>query len=250
MIKGLQLALLGKPQLTLDGQRLTGFQTTKTEALLYYLAVTGRPHSREVLADLLWGDMPESKAKRNLTKALSNLRQLVEPYLLIDRQAQHLAEELGSRSSLGLALTHVGHALAGLERFADAEAVYQQALDLRRDLSEPGPALSPQAGLIRVYLAQGSPERAQTHLEAILRHLETSPDLAGLEEPFRIGLTCYRALQAGRDPRARPFLEKIHTLLHERTANISDPTLRRSFLENVSFHCDLVNAFRHIDNPP
>lgn len=84
----LKVSLLGKPEVTLAGKSLIEeFTTTKTQALLYFLVVTGRAHSREVLAGLLWGDMPEAKAKRNLTKALSNLRQLLEPYLIIDRQS-------------------------------------------------------------------------------------------------------------------------------------------------------------------
>lgn len=70
----LRLSLLGQPEVWLDEAPLTAFSTAKTEALLYYLAVTGHPHSREALARLFWGDMPDDKAKRNLTKALSTLR--------------------------------------------------------------------------------------------------------------------------------------------------------------------------------
>ncbi|MCL4296543.1 MAG: tetratricopeptide repeat protein [Anaerolineae bacterium] len=83
----LQLHLLGKPEVLLNNRPVTEFETNKAQALLYYLAVTGCAHSREVLADLLWGDMGEATAKRNLTKALSNLRHLLEPYLLVDRQS-------------------------------------------------------------------------------------------------------------------------------------------------------------------
>ncbi|MBE7557187.1 MAG: AAA family ATPase [Anaerolineales bacterium] len=86
-MQNLQLHLLGKPEVYLNGRPLTEFETSKAQALLYYLAVTGRAHSRDTLADLLWGDMDEATAKRNLSKALSNLRHLLEPYLLIDRQS-------------------------------------------------------------------------------------------------------------------------------------------------------------------
>jgi predicted ATPase/DNA-binding SARP family transcriptional activator len=86
-MENLQLHLLGKPEVFLNGRLLTEFETSKAQALLYYLAVTGRAHSRETLADLLWGEMDEATAKRNLTKALSNLRHLLGPYLLIERQS-------------------------------------------------------------------------------------------------------------------------------------------------------------------
>ena len=80
----LQLRLLGKPRVQVEGTVVTGFRTAKAEALLYYLAVTGQAHSRETLADLLWGELPEATAKRNLTKALSHLRKQFAPFLAIE----------------------------------------------------------------------------------------------------------------------------------------------------------------------
>jgi len=37
-----------------NGRPITGFHSRKVEALLVYLACTGRPHPREVLAELRW----------------------------------------------------------------------------------------------------------------------------------------------------------------------------------------------------
>ncbi|MBE9507007.1 MAG: tetratricopeptide repeat protein, partial [Chloroflexi bacterium] len=50
------------------------------------LAVTGRAHSRDALAGLLWGESPEAKAKASLRTALSNLRRQLAPYVIITRQ--------------------------------------------------------------------------------------------------------------------------------------------------------------------
>lgn len=82
----LQINLLGKPEVRLAGERLTRFSTAKTEALLYYLAATQQHHSREALAGLLWADMPDAQARRNLTKSLTVLRRLLAPFLLIEPQ--------------------------------------------------------------------------------------------------------------------------------------------------------------------
>lgn len=79
----LTLKLLGTPQITLDGSPVVGFISAKTEALLIYLAVNSHPHTRNALAGLLWGEMPQAQAAKNLRNALSNLRALVGPYLLI-----------------------------------------------------------------------------------------------------------------------------------------------------------------------
>ena len=82
----LKINLLGKPEVWLGDQQLTSFSTAKTEALLYYLAATRQIYSRETLAGFLWEDMPESKARRNLTKSLTVLRRLLEPFLIIETQ--------------------------------------------------------------------------------------------------------------------------------------------------------------------
>jgi DNA-binding SARP family transcriptional activator len=86
MTKVLKLSLLGRLQLYQDGEPLAGLVSSKAQALLCYLAVTGRPHSRQALAGLLWGDLPEPDARRNLRGALLKLRQHVASYLLVTHQ--------------------------------------------------------------------------------------------------------------------------------------------------------------------
>lgn len=83
----LELFLLGNPEVRLDGTPITRFRSSKTQALLYYLAVTGRPHTRLALAGLLWGDLSDTQARLSLTQCLSNLRQLVGDYIIIERQS-------------------------------------------------------------------------------------------------------------------------------------------------------------------
>ncbi len=82
----LQLTLFGSPAVRYRGQPVTGFRSSKAQALLYYLAVTGRPHTRPTLAGLFWGDQPEAAARTSLSKCLSNLRDLVGDAVLVDRQ--------------------------------------------------------------------------------------------------------------------------------------------------------------------
>jgi DNA-binding SARP family transcriptional activator/predicted ATPase len=81
----LQLALLGKPRLCLDGVSAGKFVFNKSMALLAYLATTGRPHTREALAGLLWGEMPNENARANLRKIVADLRQMVGEHVEITR---------------------------------------------------------------------------------------------------------------------------------------------------------------------
>src|SRR5256886_16847001 len=66
----LSLALLGPPVVRRDGAPVT-FDTRKATALLALLAVTGREHSREQLADLLWPEADSAKGRASLRRTLS-----------------------------------------------------------------------------------------------------------------------------------------------------------------------------------
>src|ERR1700733_8552670 len=66
----LRLALLGPPVVLRDGLPVT-FDTRKAVALLALLAVTGREHSREQLADLLWPEADSAKGRASLRRPLS-----------------------------------------------------------------------------------------------------------------------------------------------------------------------------------
>ncbi|MCB0061992.1 MAG: tetratricopeptide repeat protein [Caldilineaceae bacterium] len=92
----LHLTLLGEPKFMLDGAPLTGFISMKAQALLIYLAVIPGLHSRDTLATLFWDEMPEAAAKKNLTKALSNLRKLTGDYVMTDTQSAGLNSALPS----------------------------------------------------------------------------------------------------------------------------------------------------------
>ncbi|MEM7131556.1 MAG: tetratricopeptide repeat protein [Chloroflexota bacterium] len=82
----LVLNLLGKPTAILDGKPLIDLGTNKTQALLYYLAVTDEVHPREHLARLLWGGDSDDKARNSLRVALAALRKNLPNHLDVQRQ--------------------------------------------------------------------------------------------------------------------------------------------------------------------
>lgn len=85
MAPKLQIRLFGTPSITLDGKPVTGFISNKSAAAVYYLAATNRTQARNLLATLLWTNSSEPYAKKNLRNVLSNLRDLLEPFLEITR---------------------------------------------------------------------------------------------------------------------------------------------------------------------
>ena len=83
----LQIRLLGPPQLIFNGRSLLHTLPAKACALLFYLAVTKQTHSRGKLATLLWGDMLDTRARNNLSIALTKLKQQgLDDYLQTTRK--------------------------------------------------------------------------------------------------------------------------------------------------------------------
>ncbi|MCP4536399.1 MAG: tetratricopeptide repeat protein [Chloroflexi bacterium] len=163
-------------------------------------------------------------------------------------QAQLIAQKAGIRESLAFALMGLGHASMGLGQLEEAAESYQQALTLWRELNQHKMTLDPLAGLARVSLAQDDLLQAQACVEEIISHLETNDPLQGMSEPFLVYLTCYQVLNTNQDSRARDILTSAHRLLQERAAKITDDDMRRSFLENVAAHREIVREWTNRQN--
>lgn len=81
----LTLKLLGAPTILLDQQPVT-LKTYKSQALLFYLAVNPGNHRRTTLANLLWTELCNEQARKNLRDTLSQLRTTCGAYLQTDGQ--------------------------------------------------------------------------------------------------------------------------------------------------------------------
>ena len=83
----LRLRFLGVISVDLGRQERHDQLSSKTLALLSYLAVTGEAQTRGVLASLLWSDFPEHRARGNLRDTLASLRRTpLAPYVDIGRR--------------------------------------------------------------------------------------------------------------------------------------------------------------------
>src|SRR5512138_2172831 len=73
----LAIRLMGTPELYAGGSPQT-LNHLKSRALLYYLAATGKPHTRSHLATLLWGESGQSEAYHSLRSSLYRLRRALQ----------------------------------------------------------------------------------------------------------------------------------------------------------------------------
>lgn len=72
---GLRISLFGKLEVWHGEQVMMGLESRRVQELLCYLILfRNRSHPREVLADLLWGDIPTAKSKSYLRKVLWQLQ--------------------------------------------------------------------------------------------------------------------------------------------------------------------------------
>ncbi len=157
--------------------------------------------------------------------------------------ALSLERALGARKAEGWTLNNLGHLYLAQGDYVEAEAHFQKALALRRAAQQRQYVVEDLAGLAQVALAQGEIAKAMAWIDDLWPILEENPTLEGAEHPQQALLACYHVLRAGDDPRAEPLLATLYTQLQERAAKIADADLRRSFLENVPEHRELVRQF-------
>jgi DNA-binding SARP family transcriptional activator/predicted ATPase len=81
----LRISLFGNLRICVGDRAVSGLVSRKAEALLAYLAVSGRSHAREKVAELLWSGRSQGSAMANLRVVLTSLRGAIGPYLDVDR---------------------------------------------------------------------------------------------------------------------------------------------------------------------
>jgi len=157
------------------------------------------------------------------------------------RQALELRRKIGDQVGEGSSLHNMGWAVYASGDLPQAQALLQQALALRETLNQPRLTVESQAALAQVALAKGDLPQARDRLSPVLVHLKKNPALDGTQNPFQMFLTCYHVLKAAGDSHAGDVLQTAHTLLMEQAAKIVDETRRRSFLENVAMHREILS---------
>lgn len=95
----LNAVLLGSPEIYWNGKKII-FPFAKSEAMLYYLLVK-KSASREELAALLWGDMEDAAAKKNLRNTIYLLKKLIaDDFLLTPSRANVLLNRTATTTDL------------------------------------------------------------------------------------------------------------------------------------------------------
>jgi hypothetical protein len=156
-------------------------------------------------------------------------------------RAWQIAEQVDIPNFRADSAVILGHARARMEQPDLAAAAYQQAVAWYITIGNAAMVIEPQAGLVQLAVAQDDCVGAQILVDRMLPVLSERPR-ARVLTPFYVYLICYDALEAIHDTRVATVLQTAQRLLQEYAEQIPNTALRRSFLDNVATHRDLLRA--------
>ena len=158
-------------------------------------------------------------------------------------QAHEMSLRISERSGEAWSHLYLGHAYALAREFEKAQRAYEDSIRIRRELEQPGLAMEPVAGLIQVALDTNDLAVALGHTEDILAYLAGGGTFEGAEEPLRIYLACYNALEKAKDPRSRDVLQNAMHLLDAQVSKFRDDAARRMYVQNVPWRLSIQKAW-------
>lgn len=182
--------------------------------------------------------------------SLSNLG-LLSAYQGDVDQGRRLMEEaleqnraMGHRRGEASTLHHLGVVELSEKRVQAAQKSLALALALREEIGETGNALVTRAWLGLAYLAAGGSREARSCVEEISAGLEAEGYGGDSPEQEIWWAVCQIWEECGEAERAREALVRAYRLVQEKADRISDPALRRSFLEQVPVNREIVRAWQ------
>jgi predicted ATPase/class 3 adenylate cyclase len=154
-------------------------------------------------------------------------------------QANQLSMQIHERSGEAWSLLYLGHASFMMKNYENAWNAYERSVAIRVELSQPGLAAEPIAGMIDVALERDDLESANELTQRILTSLDEGVSFMGTEEPLRIYLACYRVLELLKDQRARNLLQDAKQILDAQVMGLRDDKARRMYVENVPWRREI-----------
>ncbi len=162
------------------------------------------------------------------------------------REALEISQAIGDRENEAYALSGIGLIYENMGDLETAVSTYRQALTIHHEIGAANLAVSDQAGLARIALARQNFETAREHIAAV-----TDWILAGKAQqcwrPWTIYQSAYEVLTTlDETDTAAAILDEAHLILHQRAQEISEPELRRSFLEKVAVNREIEQTWQDI----
>jgi len=160
------------------------------------------------------------------------------------KNAIELSKKTADKPAEAWSYLYLGHAYSLMGQLEEAKLAFAQALNLRRQLRQPALATEPLAGLLQLALGMKDLLAASRLVEELMAYLSEGGTLEGTEEPLRVYLVCYQALESIGDPRSTPILETAIQFLQAQVSKIHDEQSRRMYIENVPWRRELEGIWQ------
>ncbi|MCJ7566108.1 MAG: tetratricopeptide repeat protein [Anaerolineales bacterium] len=146
------------------------------------------------------------------------------------------------RFGLGASSYYLGLCLEAADDHEAAMDAYHDARDALTEINVPGMAMDALAGLVRCELEQGHLDQACAYTDELWAFLRKEGP-HGMEFPLMAYLACGRMFEAcGKSEDAKAAWKIGYDELMTRAENISDKDWRKSFLENIPEHREMMEA--------
>ncbi len=191
------------------------------------------------MARELGDQLHQDFALTNLAAMACDLEQRDQANGLV-QEALPIAHAIGHREGTAFLLNTLARIQAANGDLYAAQQTGLAAVEIWETLEPLVYALDAYAGLAELALVGKELAKAQTYVNTILEYLDAHPTQRGAPAALNAALAAYRVLSAQGDTRAQELLASAYAELQTRAARITDPALRRSFLENVTVNQEIV----------
>jgi tetratricopeptide (TPR) repeat protein len=158
-------------------------------------------------------------------------------------QALSVIQPLGNEGLQGGILTSLAQVLIAQGDFTRAETLLVQAKSLRENLLGSHAAVDQVACLAHLELERGNLARAADYVGQFMTIQQANPTLSQANDPARDVLIAYRVLNAIGHPSAVELLNYAYGELNRRANIIADSELRKSFLQQVPAHREIIETY-------
>jgi tetratricopeptide (TPR) repeat protein len=149
------------------------------------------------------------------------------------QEALKLSTKLGDRIGDAWAYFCLGYAYLLKDEFEEAAQSFLKSIEIRSEIKAPVLVIESRAGLIQTYLKMGDQILAQNEAEQVLQYMDKDKVFEGAEEPLRIFLAVYWALEKTKDLRISVVLQNAIQLLNTQVSKLRSEEARRIYVENV-----------------
>ncbi|MEM7332338.1 MAG: tetratricopeptide repeat protein [Chloroflexota bacterium] len=159
-------------------------------------------------------------------------------------QVYLLAEEIGAKRLVGLALSKIGVVLQQKGKLVGAEKAFNDAIDIWVQMKQKDPEFEVRAHLALLYSDKNMLHAAKEEIESVIQYLNENrariPKIGYIKETL---FNCYLVLTRLDDNRAVDYIKQAHQLLLEASEKIREEKFHDRFMNHMPINRKIVDRY-------